>query len=239
MQMMQLWMISAQGFDRSRSAQLFYNFSFHSEWSGWLSDGQGPARRQEEGTRPWQVQVSLPGWLFELTLVWGAYIELCICRTTLRISNQQTSSSREHCWSFKPAAWSAPTYPTFRLAVVQNKLLGPVIYRQIMSFTTQSRDYPFDKVFFFYRDRDGKAPEVLKIYGQVFLLFVIQTQINQSKQERKDIGCGFAEPDIKIPGSLKTFTVLIVNLSNSLNTRQNICRWCGPTPLATFSWTPT
>ena len=114
----------------------FYNFSFHSEWSRWLSDGQGPARRQEEGTRPWQVQVSLPGWLFELTLVGGAYIELCICRTTLRISNQQTSSSREHCWSFKPAAWSAPTYPAFRLAVVQNKLLGPVIYRQIMSFTT-------------------------------------------------------------------------------------------------------
>ena len=68
------------------------------------------------------------------------------------------------------------------------------------------------KVSLFYRDRDGKAPEVLKIYGQVFLIFVIQTQINQSKQERKHIGCGVAEPDIKIPGSLKTFTVLIVNL---------------------------
>ena len=114
-----------------RDQHNFYNFSFHSEWSRWLSDGQGPARRQEEGTRPWQVQVSLPGWLFELTLVGGANIELCICRTTLRISNQQTSSSREHCWSFKPAASSAPTYPAFRLAVVQNKLLGPVIYRQI------------------------------------------------------------------------------------------------------------
>ena len=50
---------------------IFYNFSFHSEWGRWLSDGQGPARRQEEGTRPWQVQVSLPGWLFELTLVGG------------------------------------------------------------------------------------------------------------------------------------------------------------------------
>ena len=53
-----------------------------------------------------------------------------------------------------------------------------------MSFTTQSRDYPFDKVFFFYRDRDGKAPEVLKIYGQVSLLFVIQSQINQNRNAR-------------------------------------------------------
>lgn len=61
----------------------------------------------------------------------------------------------------------------FKLAVVQNKLLGPVIYR----------------------DRDGKDPEVMKIYGQA----------------RKDIGCGFAEPDIKIPGSMKTFTVVWSN----------------------------
>lgn len=65
------------------------------------------------------------------------------------------------------------TTDKFKLAVVQNKLLGPVIYR----------------------DRDGKDPEVMKIYGQA----------------RKDIGCGFAEPDIKIPGSMKTFTVVWSN----------------------------
>jgi len=65
------------------------------------------------------------------------------------------------------------TTDKFKLAVVQNKLLGPVIYR----------------------DRDGKDPAVMKIYGQA----------------RKDIGCGFAEPDIKIPGSMKTFTVVWSN----------------------------
>jgi len=65
------------------------------------------------------------------------------------------------------------TTDKFKLAVVQNKLLGPVMYR----------------------DRDGKDPEVMKIYGQA----------------RKDIGCGFAEPDIKIPGSMKTFTVVWSN----------------------------
>ena len=47
----------------------------------------------------------------------------------------------------------------------------------------------------------------MRIYGQVFFCIIAQTKPKVLIQERKDIGCGFAEPDIKIPGSLKTFTV--------------------------------
>jgi len=61
----------------------------------------------------------------------------------------------------------------FQLAIVQNKLLGPVVYK----------------------DRSGKDPDVLKIYGK----------------EREDPGRGFSDPDIKIPGALKTFSVVWTN----------------------------
>ena len=47
----------------------------------------------------------------------------------------------------------------------------------------------------------------MRIYGQVFICIIIETKAKMLIQARKDIGCGFAEPDIKIPGSLKTFTV--------------------------------
>ena len=60
----------------------------------------------------------------------------------------------------------------FELAVVQNKLLGPVKYL----------------------DKDGKDPEVLKIYGQ----------------EREE-GTGISNPDIHIPGVLDLFTVVWSN----------------------------
>ena len=60
----------------------------------------------------------------------------------------------------------------FELAVVQNKLLGPVKYL----------------------DKDGKDPEVLKIYGQ-----------------EKEEGTGISNPDIHIPGVLDLFTVVWSN----------------------------
>ena len=49
----------------------------------------------------------------------------------------------------------------------------------------------------------------MRIYGhgQVFICMIVETKPKVLIQARKDIGCGFAEPDIKIPGSLKTFTV--------------------------------
>ena len=40
-----------------------------------------------------------------------------------------------------------------------------------------------------------------------FVCVIVKTNSIVLDQARKDIGCGFAEPDIKIPGSLKTFTV--------------------------------
>jgi len=51
------------------------------------------------------------------------------------------------------------TTDKFKLAVAQNKLLGPVIYR----------------------DRDGKDPEVMKIYGQVLYYFPVRFSIHQLK----------------------------------------------------------
>ena len=41
----------------------------------------------------------------------------------------------------------------------------------------------------------------------MFICIIVETNSKVLNQVRKDIGCGFAEPDIKIPGSLKTFTV--------------------------------
>ena len=62
------------------------------------------------------------------------------------------------------------TTDKFKLAVVQNKLLGPVIYRQpqtvLACMISQPKSISKSCVF---RDRDGKDPEVMKIYGQVRL----------------------------------------------------------------------
>ena len=40
-----------------------------------------------------------------------------------------------------------------------------------------------------------------------FVCTIVEMKPKVLIQARKDIGCGFDEPDIKIPGSLKTFTV--------------------------------
>ena len=60
------------------------------------------------------------------------------------------------------------TTDKFKLAVVQNKLLGPVIYRQpqtvLACMISQPKAISKSCVC---RDRDGKDPEVMKIYGQV------------------------------------------------------------------------
>ena len=69
------------------------------------SDGQRSARRQEEGARPWQVQVSLPGFYIASQLNW------CPIKLQEDVDDLETTDK-------------------FKLAVVQNKLLGPVIYRQ-------------------------------------------------------------------------------------------------------------
>lgn len=60
----------------------------------------------------------------------------------------------------------------FKLCIAQNQLLGPVQYR----------------------DKEGKDPDVLKIYGQ-----------------ERVIGEGYSDPDVKIPGVLDLFTVVWSN----------------------------
>ena len=80
------------------------------------------------------------------------------------------------------------TTDKFKLAVVQNKLLGPVIYRQPKTvfayMISQSKAISMIRV---RRDRDGKDPEVLKIYGQVSLLIasVIQSKYQSTKNRRE------------------------------------------------------
>jgi len=71
----------------------------------------------------------------------------------------------------------------FKLAIVQNKLLGPVKYV----------------------DKNGKDPEVLKIYGK----------------DREE-GEGFSKPDINIPGVLDYFTVVWSNPFGDLFVDQDI-----------------
>jgi len=71
----------------------------------------------------------------------------------------------------------------FQLAVVQNKLLGPVKYH----------------------DKDGKDPDVLHIYGK-----------------EREVGEGFSNPDIKIPGVLDLFTVVWSNPFGDLFIDQDI-----------------
>jgi len=71
----------------------------------------------------------------------------------------------------------------FQLALVQNKLLGPVRYQ----------------------DKDGKDPEVLNIYGK-----------------EREVGGGFSDPDIKIPGVLDLFTVVWSNPFGDLFVDQDI-----------------
>jgi len=71
----------------------------------------------------------------------------------------------------------------FNLAVVQNKLLGPVKYQ----------------------DKEGKDPEVLKIYGQ-----------------ERNVGEGYSNPDITIPGVLDLFTVVWSNPFGDISVEQDI-----------------
>jgi len=71
----------------------------------------------------------------------------------------------------------------FQLAVVQNKLLGPVKYV----------------------DKDGKDPDVLHIYGK-----------------EREVGEGFSNPDLKIPGVLDLFTVVWSNPFGDLFVDQDI-----------------
>ena len=46
-----------------------------------------------------------------------------------------------------------------------------------------------------YKDRDGKKSEILRMFGQ----------------ERQEVGRGFTNPDIRVPGALKQFTVVWSN----------------------------
>jgi len=71
----------------------------------------------------------------------------------------------------------------FELAVVQNKLLGPVKYR----------------------DKDGKDPDVLMIYGK-----------------GREEGEGFSNPSVTIPGVLDLFTVVWSNPFGDLFVEQDI-----------------
>ena len=79
-------------------------FFTESEWRLQLSDGQGPARRQEAGARPGQVQVPLPG-------------------------HRDHKSGLLHAFAAQDDTEDLETTDKFKLAVVQNKLLGPVVYR--------------------------------------------------------------------------------------------------------------
>ena len=59
------------------------------------------------------------------------------------------------------------TTDKFKLAVVQNKLLGPVIYRQPKKIAYMTSPPKAISMICVCRDRDGKDPAVMKIYGQV------------------------------------------------------------------------
>jgi len=71
----------------------------------------------------------------------------------------------------------------FKLCIAQNQLLGPVQYR----------------------DKEGKDPDVLKIYGQ-----------------ERVIGEGYSDPDVKIPGVLDLFTVVWSNPFGDIFVDQDI-----------------